>query len=219
MLRPLHWVDMSSDFDGGIEKILHAVHEITVRPPLGETPCYITTLSDSVGELSKVASTLGISLLNHGDEERGNETSHSGPVLNSVVPMLTEQQINDAVDELEEFGLVRTIKWLGTGPFTFGEVSPTYALFLHFDKQCDYDPEADIKTVAAAVAASSQEQMNGEQLQAICQLSPLRINRAVAYLDDYDYVDVRRFLGNAPFDFGYVRSTRKTRQFVAERCA
>lgn len=215
-LKALLWVDMSTNFDGGVEKILHAVHGISARPPLGVTPSYITDLSESVGGLSKLASTLGKALLIGGDGERGSEATFSGKQLKEILPILTAEQVNDAVDELEEYGLVQLERWSGTAPFHFGEVRPTYALFLRFASHCPYDPEDDIKVVAAA--SVTKDWMNANDLRDICDLSPLRINRAIQYLADYDYIEVLRFLGTAPSDFRNVRPTRKTRQFVAERC-
>lgn len=215
-LRALLWVDMSTDFDAGIERILHAVHDVSARPPLGTSPEYVTQLSKSIGGLSKYASTVGIYLCHGGDMERGTESAFSGQQLQSQVPMLDHQQLNDAVDELEEYGLVKTQKWMGTAPFRFGEVQPTYALLIHFSEQCDYDPMEDIKAVAAAAAAKGK--MTGKELNEVCGLAPLRVNRAVSYLDDYGYLNLIRWMGTAPYNFGEVAPTRKTRQFVAEEC-
>ena len=131
--------------------------------------------------------------------------------------MLTEEEIDDAVDELEEYGLVRTLKYQGTAPFKFGGVEPTYALFLHFKEEgLDYDPIEDIKTVASVIA--SKGQIDGNGLQEVSRLLPVRLNRAIAYLEDYGLVSVLKFMGTAPFKFGFVTATRKTRQFVEENC-
>lgn len=131
---------------------------------------------------------------------------------------LTVEEINDAVDEPEEYGLVKVLRGLGTAPYDFEDVEPTYALFLHFKGEgLDYEPFDDIKIIASAVAASS-DYINGKALQELTKLPPVRINRAVNYLEDYDIIDVIKALGSAPFNFAMIKATRKTRQFVNENC-
>jgi hypothetical protein len=70
--------------------------------------------------------------------------------------------------------------------------------------------------VASTIAA--KKQIDGAELAESTELSPLRINRAVAYIKDYGVADVHQYLGTAPFDFGDVWSTIATRRFVAEHC-
>ena len=217
-LRPLLWVDLSVDFDDGIRQVVKTIYDVLEKPALGKIPKYIAELKTSVGGLSRAASTVGSILLSRQDGQLGFENGYTGEEMHQVVSMLTEEEINDAVDELEEYGLVHTLKYMGTAPYNFGGVEPTYALFLHFKEEgLDYDPIEDIKTVASA-AASQKNGIDGNGIQELCNLQPVRINRAVAYLDDYGVVRVRKSLGTAPFKFGLVEATRKTRQFVEENC-
>lgn len=217
-LRALLWVDLSADFDDGIRRVVKSIYDVTEKPPLGRIPEYIAELKNSVGGLSRVASTVGSALLSRQDDQLGFEKVYTAEEIHRSAPMLTEEEVNDAVDELEEYGLVRAGKYLGTAPYDFGDVEPTYALFLHFREEgLDYDPVEDIKTVASAVASKKGE-IDGNGLQKLCGLQPVRINRAVAYLEDFGIIEVRKFLGTAPFSFGFVEATRKTRQFVAESC-
>ncbi len=217
-LRALLWVDLSQNFNEGIRQIVHAIFDVPVRPPLGPVPSFVTGLSESHGGLSREATTVGEVLLQGGDEQRGDEARFSGENIKTLVPFLSEDQIDNAVDELASYGLVKVQKWMGTAPYGFGEVHATYACFLHFqgNARIGYDPQEDIKTVASAVAAKGQA--TGKEIQDVCGLSPLRINRAVAYLRDYGIVQVMRYLGTAPFDFGQVSSDWKTKQFVAKEC-
>jgi hypothetical protein len=50
-LRTLHWVDMRTEFDGGIRAILNAVHGISDRPPLGAPPPHLRALVEPVAGL------------------------------------------------------------------------------------------------------------------------------------------------------------------------
>lgn len=212
-LRALPWVDFSEGFDAGIRRTIKSIYDVSEKPPLGKIP----ELKDSVDGLSKVASTVGSILLDRQDDQLGFEKSYTGEEIKRLVPMLSPEEIDDAVGELKEYGLVLTRKYLGTAPYNFGIVEPTYALFLHFkDDGLDYAPFEDINTVASTVA--SKGQIDGNGLQELSGLRPVRINRAVAYLDDYGIIEVHSFLGTAPFSFGDIEATRRTRQFIEENC-
>jgi hypothetical protein len=133
------------------------------------------------------------------------------------VPFLSQEEFNDAIEELESYGLVEAIQTFGTQPYSFSQLSPTYALFIHFkDDGLDYDPFDDICAVAAAAAAKNE--VERLDLHNFTKLSPVRLNRAVAYLDAYQYASVLKTAGTAPFDFNSVSATRRTREFVKEHC-
>ncbi len=214
-LRTLLWVDLSSDYDEGIRTLVKTMHGVSEKPPLGKIPEYVSAIKQSVGGLSKNASTVGALLLTRPDDQTGFERSYSSEELQSLVPFLKPDELNDVVDELESYGLVKTHKFLGTAPYNFGQVTPTYAIFLHFkDEGIDYDPIEDIKAVATAIVAKGQ--LKGDELRSIVQVSPVRLNRAVSYLEDYGYVKVYKYMGTAPYNFGQLKATRHTRQFVQE---
>lgn len=218
-LQILKWIDLSEDFGTGIMDVVKSVFGVSEKPPVGKVPDYISELKSSVGGLSQKASTIGSIWLGSGDRMRGDEREYNGEELHTLFPMFSETELNDAVDELKEYGFVKTIDFLGTAPYEFGLVEPTYALFLHFkDNGLDYDPIGDIKAISSALVAAQEGILSGEQIKNLTQLDPLRINRAVAYLDDYGLVDVEYFSGTAPFNFWAISSTRKTRQFVDANC-
>lgn len=215
-LRPLRWVDISRDFDTALRELQMAIFQIHERPPVGQPPDFVRNQLASVGGLSRIATVLGLFLASTGKHEIGNEESFRAVELSEKLE-LSPEETNDAIDELESLGLVETLDYLGTYPFSHGDVTPTYALFLHFQGQgLDYDPEKDIKTVASAIVA--QREVDGPKLVGLTELSPLRINRAVAYLGDYGLAQVIQALGTAPFDFDTIWATGATRRFVAERC-
>lgn len=217
-LQVLKWVDLSKNFDGGIFEVVKSIFEVSEKPPIGSVPDYISEPNKVVGGLSRNASTIGFILLKGGDSLRGDEKGYDGKELKSLASMLNEGEINDAVAELEDHGLVTTLNFFGTALFDFGLVKPTYALFLHFkDNGVEYDPFNDIKSVASAVSARN-EKIGGRLIQEITGLDPLRINRAVAYLEDYGKIDAIHAMGTAPFDFYHLQSTWKTRQFVDSKC-
>lgn len=216
-LRSLLWVDMSKEYDEGIRTLVETIHGVHAKPPVGVAPDYVTDLKHSVGGLSRNASTVGFLFVSRPDDEIGFERSYSPKDIHALVTSFSDQEFNDAVDELESYGLVETMKVFGTAPYDFGSVTPTYALFLHFkDDGLGYDPEEDIKSVAAAVAA--KDSLDGDSLREIVPLPPIRLNRAVSFLEDYGYIRVASFMGTAPYNFGELHATRHTRLFVQEQC-
>ena len=214
-LRSLLYVDLSSNYEEGIRKLAQTIHGVLDKPPVSALPKYIADLRQSVGGLSKIATTVAALLLSKGDDERGYDPQLTSQDLLQSLPNFTPEEINDAVDELESFGLVKAHKVFGNAPFYFAFVMATYALFLHFkDEGLGYDPEQDIKEVAAAVNAKGE--ITGAELRGALELSPGRINRAVAYLEEYGITRVIRTLGTAPYSFREVNATRHTRNFVNE---
>jgi hypothetical protein len=181
-LRALLWVDLSKDYDDGVRTLVKTMYGVWEKPPVAGIPDYVQSLTHSVGGLSRSASTIGLLMLNRPYDNTGFEQSFSGDDLQAKTSSLTPQEINDAVGELESYGLVKTLRAIGTAPYAFSLASPTYALFIHFKESLGYDPEEDVKVVAAAIVA--RDEVKGSDLQELVKLPPVRINRAVDYLDD-----------------------------------
>lgn len=179
------------------------------RPPLGEAPEYIRGLAESVGGLTKEATSVGRYLLGRADIDGGTIPQVGGDEIQRDT-QLTPQEINDAVDELEGNGLVRTVNWMDASLFDFGVVIPTYVIFLHFKERLPYDPEEDIQIVLHALAAI--ERCEPADLQKRTGLSAGRLGRAVDYLEDYGLAEVIRDYGIPPYLFGAVIATSQTRR-------
>jgi len=58
-LRALRWLDMRDDFEAGVRELTKLAHGVEDRPPLGEAPGYIRGLTESVGGLTKEATSVG----------------------------------------------------------------------------------------------------------------------------------------------------------------
>lgn len=112
------------------------------------------------------------------------------------------------------FADFKAIDALGTHPFDFFALEPTYALGLQLKGSgaIDYDPERDIVEVAAAIAAL--EHLSGPMLEERVKMPAARINHAVQFLDDHGHARVMRALGTGPYDFYQVSATPSTRRFV-----
>lgn len=215
-IKPLKWIDISGDFDRAVRELLMGIFKVYEKPPIGEPPEFIKNKIKSIGGLSLLGTTMGLFLSTTGKHEIGSEEWFNASELKDQLD-LSVQETDDAIDELENLGFLNVRNYLGTHPFSHGDVSPTYALFLHFrGHSLDYDPEEDIKSVASVIVA--KDKIRGEELVQLTNLSPLRINRAMGYLKDYSLVQTIETIGSAPFDFSEVWATGSTRRFVAENC-
>ncbi|MCX5903014.1 MAG: hypothetical protein NTV89_05970, partial [Proteobacteria bacterium] len=215
-LRALKWVDITVDYEGAVRELQKAIFQFYEKPPIGQQPEFLRGKVLTVGGLSRVATAVGFLLVGTGKHDIGNEENFSPKELQERLGLSVEE-INDAIEELENHGIVEALQELGTYPYSHSQVTPTYALFLHFKGQgLDYDPDEDIKAVAAAIVVKNKT--DGNALKEVTGLSPLRLNRAVNYLKDDGIIEVLQYLGTAPFDFGEVWATGATRRFVAENC-
>jgi hypothetical protein len=212
-LRPTRWIRLSDDFDSNIRELQSAIFQVYERPPLGQPPGFVRNQINSIGGLSRLATTVGLFFVSTGKHELGNEESFSASELASKLEFSPEQT-DDAIDELESLGMVKTLNYFGTAPYSHGDVTPTYALFIHFkDYELNYDPDNDIKIIASAIVA--EKEVDGPRLVELTGITPLRINRAINYLSDYGIAKTLRTLGTAPFDFREVYATGSTRRFIA----
>jgi len=211
-LRALLWIDMRNEFNQGVRRIINSIHGISEKPKKDRRESIALTITDNVAGLSRGASTLGLFVLRSADPDSGQVKAFSGPYLNESLN-LDPQTINDAVDELEEAGMVRTLKAMGTAPYQFVQVEPTYVLYRELSEYLDYNPEEDIRITAAVVA--SAEKINSQALANKTGLTPGRLNRAVAYLVDYNLVNKTQTMGTYPYTFSHLSATRRTRQFVS----
>lgn len=210
-LRALLWVDLRSQFDDGVQRIVNVVHEISSKPTRPPAPPLAEV--EAVAGLSRAATAVGNLLVDSSDPGTPVKAAFLNSELHEQLSM-DPSVLNDAVDELEEGGLIRVLRTLGTSPYRFYQIEPTYVLFREFKSRLGYDPDHDARKVAAAVAATSH--VRGSQLQETTNLDPVRINRAVDYLDDYGLAQVGRALGTSPFTFSWVQATHRTRQFVEQ---
>jgi hypothetical protein len=212
-LRALHWVDMRTDFDSGVRSILNALAGVSDKPPLGETPAHLKSIVEPVAGLSRVASTVGLHLLRATDVDEPFMRAVRNKDLAEALH-LSPTELNDAVDELESQGLAETNNEIGTHPFDFGFVEPTYLLYHAMSDFLEYKPDSDVKVVINAIAALGNAE--GPVLQQHTQLSFGRLNRAVEYIKDHGYAEILLALGTAPYGFMLARATRATRQASLE---
>jgi len=212
-LRTLRWVDLNKDFGAAVRLIINAVNGVSEKPGIGLPPLHIATTLPAIAGLSRLTTSVARHLLSQSDSDSAGERALTGTDLTEALHLRPEE-VNDAVDELEDAGLVTAVKALGTAPFDFVAIEPTYLLYHTAEDQLAYSPSADVNTVVAAVASLGSA--DGKKLQQITNLSPGRLNRAVDFMRDNGLAEVIRFLGTYPYSFGIVEATRQTRQAATQ---
>jgi hypothetical protein len=210
-LKALMWIDLNAGVDTAAHRIAEVVFELRTVPPVAPPP---SSLSFSIPGLTPLAARVGLHLFGGPDGPPWDPPQFHARQLATALS-LTPQQINDAIDELADDELIKVIRPMGSMPFNFAIAMPSYrlALRLRGTSAIGYDPEADIKAIANAVAA--QEVTNGERLAEATGLPESRINAAVQYLEDGQLVKVYRAMGGGPFTFIQANATAATRRFVA----
>lgn len=210
-LKPLRRLDMKTGVKAVAQDVADVVFNRRTVPPVAPPPSQLTF---DVSGLTPLAARVAVHLF--GPPEGPSEDQpqfHARHLAASL--SLRPEDLDDAVNELEEDGVVKVIRPMGCAPFRFAIVMPTYrlALRLRGTPAIGYDPETDIRIVTNAIA--SQRSGGGVRLAALTELSPTRINAAVQYLDDRGLVKVYRAQGTRPFTFLQVNATSATRRFVA----
>jgi len=209
-LRALLRFDLTtSDVPTIARRIADTAYGRSAKPPVQPALPTAPSIPDISEHATRIA-MMFVALL-----EKNEEGAFDGPGLMEVVK-LDAEQINDAVDELKVVGAIKTHDYLDTHPFNFGHVEATYRLpiLLASTGALSFDPAKDIIETAAAVAA--MKCVDGPGLAARLDVTEVRINNAVDFLDAEGHVRVMRGIGTAPYDFHQVEATSATRRFVAQ---
>lgn len=210
-LLDLRWIDLSKNFEEGFNEVLKTIYDLSEKPALGKPPQFIIDRKKTVAGLSPEATNIGLFILSKiNDDEPFSDMIEADEIGGKI--NLTSQEINDAVEELEQFGMVKLLEEMGTYPYTFSSLDPTYELFVAFKSNLNYDPEKDIKSIAILVANAGE--IDGNTIVKETGFPPGRINRAVEYLEDHGIVKVLKTLGTAPYNFYEVMAIGATRRFV-----
>jgi len=130
---------------------------------------------------------------------------------------LPDDDLIDAIDELEGRGLVRKHVTMSCGALGFTSVTSEAALFAELDKYfMDWNPEEDALRLAAELVNSGDEHgvpIIAERLGWL----PRRMNQAVNYLVARDLIDSSENVGSHPWCSHWLTKTPKTRRFLRDR--
>lgn len=215
LLKALHSPELK-DYEQDMRALIHSIHGVTQKPPLGPVPRPIRESSKGVIGLSPAAEMIAklvIEKSGHGDSF---DPQLDGNELRAITE-LPDEDLIDAIDELAGRGFVRKIVTMGCGTLGFSSVTSEAALFSELDKFfMDWDPEADALRIAA-------ELVNGGDDSGVPQIAeklgwaPRRMNPAVNYLIERDLIDSSETLGTHPWCTHWISKTNKTRRLVRDK--
>jgi len=150
--------------------------------------------------------------------EHGNTFDpQMGPEKLREATKLPDDDLVDAVEELEGRGLVRRQLALGAGPLGFVALSSEAALFVELDKHFkEWNPADDALRIAADLindACNGHVQSTAEKYGWL----PRRMNPAINYLIEHRHVESSRSLGSHPWCTPFIIKNSATRRFVRDR--
>jgi hypothetical protein len=203
-------------YEEDMRALINSIWEVSQKPPLGPAPRVVIESSSREIGLSPAAQAI-VRLI----EERSETGCKFDPQLDADeirdATRLPEDDIIDAVDELEGRGFVGRHRTLGEGSIGFRVLYAEAALFVEFDRHFqDWDPEADAQRIAADLVNGAGE-ADTSSLAESYGWSPRRINPAINYLRERNLVETSASLGVHPWCVAFVRKNTATRRFVRDR--
>ena len=201
--------------ESSINELISFVHGISNKPPLGDPPQVFEGSSGGTLGLSPAAEAV-VRIMVVGSEYGTNLDQPTPPDKLQEDTQLNDDDLVDALDELEGQGFIKTLHALGEGPLGCTHVLAEDALFVAFDRYFkQWNPEDD----ALRIAADLVNGKNGT-VEAMAQeynWLPRRMNPAVSYLIENDFVGVSGGYGSRPWVRRRLYKTPRTRRFVQDR--
>jgi hypothetical protein len=205
-----------SDYEKDIKHLIDDIYGVSRKPPLGPRPTLLLDRKPGTG-LSPAAESVARFAVENSKAGMPLDPQITPDDLRQVTG-LSDDDIVDAVDELEGRGLLRRYHTLGRGPIGFHMVAPHDELFASMDKHfMSWNPEEDAVVVAADMVNNGQDGADVSKLAGKLNWPPRRINPAVAYLVNRRIVRAPRALGTSPWTYLAVMRTSATRRFVRDR--
>jgi len=215
LLAPLNSPSLQN-YEDDIRDLVGFFFGVTRTPPLGPPPDVVTKYDSALGISPAAKRVVDIMM------ERSEHGLSMDPQIGAddlkTVSNLTDEEIIDAVHELEGRGLVRRHRALSAGALGFIRVVSEAALFVEFDKYyCTWHPNEDGLRVAAELINRTDGDEAIELLAKRLGWSPRRMNPALSYLIERDFVMSSQERGTHPWRVSWIQKTDATRRFVSSR--
>ena len=208
-------LDGSHD-EGNIKKLINSIHGISDSPPLGEPPQVIQESSGGILGLSPAAEAI-VRLMVESSEYGTNLDQPTRPDKLQENTQLNDDDLVNALDELEGQGFVKMLHAQGEGPLGCTHVLAEDVLFVAFDKYFkQWNPEEDALRIAADLvngAESGQVPRMAEKYD----WTPRRMNPAVNYLISHRLVIPSPERGSRPWCRWSIHKNNSTGRFVRGR--
>lgn len=209
LLRGVHSPEIR-DHAADIQQLIHDIHGITRKPPLGPAPV-VASRTARTG-VSAAATAVVRAFVEHTKQASGFDPQFSHDQLQALTG-LSRDDLADAIHELR--GRVKVHGYTGAG---FVVAEPV--LYAEFDAHFQpWDPAKDARQLAADLHNDPQFPVSPSKIAERYDWSPRRLNPALAYLMDRKVVHVDTGIGDGTYLGFRVRATDATRRFVKSQTA
>ncbi|RJR54773.1 MAG: toll/interleukin-1 receptor domain-containing protein [Desulfobacteraceae bacterium] len=215
LLRSLYSPSMD-DYESGLAQLVSDIHGISRKPETGPPPS--TTMERKAGVGVSAGAETILRLMIEGSEHGDSMDPELSPQEIRQLTRLTDDDIVDAVSELEGQGFVQRHIGLGCGEIGFHVLTPEAELFVKFDRHYKpWNPEADACRIAADLVNRMKEGASVPDLAASYEWPPRRMNPAVNYLLNRRLIEASETMGCHPWTTHWIGRTAATRRFLRDR--
>lgn len=205
------------NYDADLQHLIGEIYEVDRKPPLGSRPPIFPIAAARETGLTPAAERIAEIFVTTSEDGRSGDPDID---FTDVIERtgLTKRQVIDAIDELEEEGLLEPTRVIG--PSIFSSVSPTSLLFERLDPlYMGWNPLDDAVTAAAHLINTCPEEGGARgayELAEELKWAPRRLNPALSVLIDRDLVMASGNM-DSTFVSPHLFPTPKTRRWVRER--
>ena len=215
LLAAIHAPEIT-DYDADIESLVKFFHGVTERPPLGDVPDIVKTFDNKLG-ISPAAKAIVDVMMDQSENGLGHDPMLDAESLRTATG-LSDDELVDAVFELESRRNVRRLRALGEGTLGFVSLGSEASLFVDFDAYYrEWNPEDDGLRIAAGMVDDGSDGASVPELAAKLSWPARRINPAIAWLDERDAIEMGSEMGTNPWRCHWIRANHATRRLVTSR--
>ena len=191
------------DFDADMKQLIHDIHGISRKPPLGPAPQLVNAPNTGY---SAAATAIAKVFADSTENARGWDPALPA----SEVCERTSLSQEDVMDAVYELGSLVTEN--------FGTIIPGADLFATFDGYfMDWDPAKDALTVASDLINDESFPREPDQIAERYGWKPRRLNPAIAYLTSRKLIASMALMAMGPWVAVHLEKIDATRRFVKSR--
>jgi len=195
------------------ERLVADIHGVSLKPDLGAKPSYVKTVPAGLSGWSRGAATVAEFLV------RNSKTGVAADPMVDVAEVATgtglpEDDVTDALSDLEDAGLVDVSRSLGESQATFW---PKPGLFVEFDRHfVGFDNKVDAVAIVTWLLNTDARAADTDDIAGqFPDWGERRLNSALNYLAESKAVQTSASLGSK-WAFNLIMLTDKSRRFARE---
>lgn len=174
------------DYDRDLRSLVGHIRGITAKPVARRLKPIVPTFPSDLGVSPGSARVIEVFVRGSTNGRRGDPTV--APDVLVQKSGLTREELGSAVDELERIGAILVRRGIGADELGLA-ICPDASMFAQFDAYfMPWAPQDDARRIVAALINSGRTTIRLDNLASELVWTPRRINAAVTYLLDHDFV-------------------------------